>query len=74
MQAPDLTQKSTDRQELAVKGGQNQSFEGRLGGGWGSAYFLLFTSPMMTQMKRKDAIASPKKACSGNTVKQCMCK
>ena len=26
-------------------------------------YFLLFTKPMMTQMKKKDANTSPKKAC-----------
>lgn len=34
-------------------------------------YFLLFTSPMITHMKKKDAIPSPKKACSNSAI--CVC-
>lgn len=31
-------------------------------------YFLLFTSPMITHMKKKDAIPSPKNACSNDAM------
>ena len=34
---------------------------------WGP-YFLLFTSPMITHMKKKAAIPSPKNACSNDAI------